>query len=337
MSATSRTRRLRWGILGVANIALRAVMPAIQASQNGLIHAVASRDLTKAQQAATQFHAACTYGTYTELLEDPDVDAVYIPLPNHLHGPWTVQAAAAGKHILCEKPLALNAREAEGMVEECDRNGVRLMEAFMYRFHPRTREIRRLIEVGRIGEPSLVRASFSFQMSRFPNVRLDPTMGGGATMDVGCYGINFARYVFDDEPIEVTAFADWGRSTRVDETLVGTLRFASGALAQIDCSFNVPRRMLAEVAGAKGRIEMPSAWLPGASDAPLVIEAADGAVETELMPGVDQYRVMVEEFAAAVMQSLPVPLPPADAIANMRVIDALLESARTGHAVNLAG
>lgn len=328
-------RRLRWGVLGVANIGLRAVMPAIQASRNGEIVAVASRDAAKAQDAASRFGARQAYGTYHELLADSDVDAVYIPLPNHLHAPWTVQAAAAGKHVLCEKPLALNAREAEGMVQECERHGVLLMEAFMYRFHPRTREIRRLVEAGAIGSPALVRAVFSFQMGRFPNVRLDPTMGGGATMDVGCYDINFARYVLGSEPLEVSAFAVWGAQSRVDETLVGLLRFPGGQLAEIDCSFGVPRRMAVEVAGSGGRIDVATMWLPGTTDAPLTIEAPDGSTDTVFVAGVDQYQVMVEEFADAVLLGRPVPLPPSDAIANMRVIDALLESARVGAPVQL--
>ena len=333
MALETPARRLRWGILGAANIALKAVMPAIQASRNGVIAAVASREASKAADAAAQFHIPRSYGSYDALLADPAIDAVYIPLPNHLHRPWTEQAARAGKHVLCEKPLGLDAGDAEAMREVCAQHGVTLMEAFMYRFHPRIREVERLVAAGAIGDVRLVRAAFSFQITRRPNIRLNADMGGGATMDVGCYGINFARAMLRQEPTEVFGYAVWGAESGVDETLLGALRFGDGALAEVDCSFQVPRRMLAEVVGTAGRIELPHAWLPGRADVPIVLERPDGSVETIAVSGVDQYQLMVEAFADAVFAGQPVPLLPTDAVANMRVIDALLHSAREGQPV----
>jgi predicted dehydrogenase len=310
-------------------------MPAIQESSNGEMVAVCSRDQAKADQAAAQFGIPRAYGSYEAMLDDPDVDAVYIPLPNHLHKPWTAAAAARGKHVLCEKPLGLNAAEAEEMRQTCAAHGVVLMEAFMYRFHPRTREVRRLIEAGAIGDVRLVRAAFSFQMAKGYNIRLDPTMGGGATMDVGCYGINFARYAVGAEPVEAFAYAEWGAESKVDETLVGSLRFPGGVLAQIDCSFQAARRQWAEVSGTSGRVVMQPAWLPGTADAPLLIERADGSDETIMVPGANQYTVMVEEFAEAVFAQRAAPLPVTDAVSNMRVIDAFLRSAREGVTIQL--
>ena len=328
-------RRLRWGIVGVANIALKAVMPAIQAARNGEILALSSRGFGKADAPAEQFNVPRVYGSYGEMLKDPEIEAVYIPLPNSLHREWTFEALARGKHVLCEKPLGLNADEAEAMRQAAHGSSLKLMEAFMYRFHPRMRELRRLVETGAIGEVRLVRAAFSFKMTRRPNIRLDPTLGGGAVMDVGCYGINFSRYMMGQEPAEVFAWAEMGPESGVDELLVAALRFPNGALAQVDCSFQVPRRMLAEVVGTEGRIEVPMAWLPGTAESVLRLERADGSGETLTFPGVDQYQMMVEEFADAVLGSRPAPLPPSDAVANMRVIDAVRESARERRPISL--
>ena len=336
MAENNTSRRLRWGIVGVANIALKAVMPAIQASRNGELVALSSRGFGKADAPAEQFNIPRVYGSYWEMLKDPDIEAVYIPLPNSLHREWTFEALARGKHVLCEKPLGLNADEAEAMRQAAHGSSFKLMEAFMYRFHPRVRELRRLVETGAIGEVRLVRAAFSFKMTRLPNIRLDPNLGGGALMDVGCYGINFSRYIVGQEPSEVFAFAQLGQASGVDELLVAALRFPNGALAQVDCSFQVPRRMLAEVVGTEGRIEVPTAWLPGHAESVLYLERADGSVETLTFPGVDQYQIMVEEFADAALAGRPVPLPPSDAVANMRVIDAARQSAREGRLVSLS-
>ncbi|MFN8482229.1 MAG: Gfo/Idh/MocA family oxidoreductase [Anaerolineae bacterium] len=325
---------VRWGILGAANIAIRAVMPALQGARNGKMVAIGSRDLGKSRSVAAQFNIPRAYGTYEELIEDPNVDAIYIPLPNHLHAPWTEKAAAAGKHVLCEKPLALNADEAQAMVDACQRHGVLLMEAFMYRFHPRIRHIRRIIDADTIGPVRLVRASFTFQFTRRPNIRLDPAMGGGALMDVGCYGVNFSRYVMGAEPSGVFAYHRVG-DTGVDTTLVGLLQFDSGRLAEVDCSFEIVTRRSIEVAGTLGTIEAPVTWIPGLAEATLVVDRANDWREVITFPGVDQYRLMVEEFGDAVLTGGAVPLPPSDAVANMRVIDALLKSASEGRVVSL--
>ncbi len=335
MAHNENPRRLRWGVVGVANIALKAVMPAIRASRNGELFAVSSRGFGKADAGAQQFNIPRVYGSYGEMLKDPDIEAVYIPLPNSLHREWTLEALARGKHVLCEKPLGLDAAEAETMRQAAQGSSFELMEAFMYRFHPRMRELRRLVETGAIGEVRLVRAAFSFKMTRLPNIRLDPSLGGGAVMDVGCYGINFARYMLGQEPAEVFAFGQVGQRSGVDELLVAALRFPSGALAEVDCSFQVPRRMLAEVVGTEGRVEVPTAWLPGQAESVLHLERADGSVEMLAFPAVDQYQIMVEEFADAVLAARPVPLPPSDAVANMRVIDAARQSAREGRPVSL--
>lgn len=328
------TRRLRWGILGAANINKRLI-PAMQASRNGDVVAIASRSQDKANHAAQQFGIPQAYGSYEALLADPTIEAVYNPLPNHLHQPWTVAALAAGKHVLCEKPLALDAEEAQAMRDAAAQHALCLMEAFMYRFHPRMRELRRLLDEGVIGDVHFINAVFSFQMTNLQNIRLDPTMGGGAIMDIGSYGLNFSRYIAGVEPSEVFAFGEYGKVSTVDESVTITMRFPNGILAHVDCSFRVPRRMWAEVVGSAGRIVVPSAWLPGMAETILAIDRSDSAPETLKFAGIDQYQIMVEEFAEAVMSQQPVPLPVTDAVNNMRVIDAVRRSAATNQPVRL--
>ena len=221
--------KLKWGVLSTANIGRVAVNPAIQASSNGELVAVASRDLETARLFAEKAEIPKSYGSYEELLADPGIDAIYNPLPNSLHSDWTIRAAEAGKHILCEKPLALNALECQEMADAAERCGVRMMEAFMYRFHPQTEKVLQLVRGGTIGEVSVIRSCFTFRLTDPTNIRLDPILGGGSLMDVGCYCVNVSRTVAAGEPVEVQAFAQWA-SSGVDEQMSGTLRFQTASL-----------------------------------------------------------------------------------------------------------
>ena len=229
------SEKIRWGILGNANITRVCVIPAIQKSKNGLVHALATRSPASAEPVADQNHIPRVYDDYEMLLQDPNIQAVYIPLPNHLHHPWTLKALGAGKHVLCEKPIACNAQEASEMADAAAAAGLFMMEAFMYRFHPRSREIQKRVTQGDIGRLRLMRAAFCYHMSDEDynsknNARLNPAMGGGALMDVGCYGVSAARWMFASEPTEVQAQAvyhPWG----VDVHFVGTLRFPGDRLA----------------------------------------------------------------------------------------------------------
>lgn len=322
-------KRLQWGVLGVARIALNAVIPAIQRSANGRLIALASRTPGKADETAGRLGIPRAHGSYEALLADPEVEAVYIPLPNSLHREWTVRCAEAGKHVLCEKPLALTAADAEEMIAACRRQGVVLMEAFMYRFHPRTLRVAELAAQGALGEVRLVRASFTFRVRSPENIRLNPDLGGGSLYDVGCYGVNVSRMLLG-EPTAAFAFGRIGASG-VDEVLGAVLRFEGGPVAVIDCGLVLSRREEVEVVGGSGRIVVPTAFLPGVADAELhMFVDQDRKVLT--VPGVDQYQVMVEHFAEAVRTGLPPRLPPEDAAANLRVIEALLRSLRSARA-----
>ncbi len=314
---------LRWGILGCARIVRRALISAIRASEGGTLLALASRDGSTARAWAAEFGVPKAFGTYDELLADPDVDAVYIPLPNELHKPWVFAAADAGKHVLCEKPLALNSAEAREMVDHCRRRQVVLMEAFMWRHQPRTAELRRLVTGRAIGDLRLVRSSFSFPIAP-GDWRLDPGRGGGALLDVGCYGVSTARLFAGGEPDAVRALARFG-PTGVDLSLTSSLHFPGGVLGLVDCSFEQPLRCSYELVGTRGLIEVADAYLP--PDRPRVELRADDTVRELVFDGRDQYAAMVDDVAAAVASGNRLPEPAEDGLAQMAVLDAIRDEA----------
>lgn len=319
---------IRWGVLGVANIARRAVIPAIQRSINGRLAAIASRRRERADQAARECGFARAHGSYEALLDDPDVQAIYIPLPNALHREWTIRCAESGKHVLCEKPLALSPAECDEMIAACRQHRVLLMEAFMDRFHPRTEDVARLVRAGELGEVRMVRAAFTFQATNpARNVRFRPDLGGGALYDVGCYTVNLSRMVLG-EPEEVFACGRIGEYG-VDEQVGAVLRFGGGRLAMIDCGLTLPRREEYDVLGTEAYLRVPRAFLPGNADSE--IESWRGSERTSrTVPGAEQYQRMVEHFGRAVAAGSAVGLPPEDASRNVGGIRALLASLRSG-------
>lgn len=323
------SQKIRWGILSTANIGKAAVIPAIQASNNGEVVAVASRSLEKAQAFARELNIPKSYGSYKALLEASDIDAVYIPLPNNLHRDWTIRAAERGKHILCEKPLGLNTQECVEMDAAANRYGVRLMEAFMYRFHPRTQKVLDMVREGRLGELRLIHSTFTFRLTRPDNIRFKPELGGGALMDVGCYCVNVSRTMAESEPVSVECFARWTKSG-VDEQLVGTLGFAGGLLAQFDCALTMARREEYTLAGTEAVLTIPRAFVPGAASCVIEERRDRGVLTRHRIKGANQYQLMVEHFADCILQDRPLRYSVAEAAANMRVIDTLYHSARQG-------
>jgi xylose dehydrogenase (NAD/NADP) len=316
--------KLRWGILGCARITRRGLIPGLRASNRGTLRAIASRDGDVARAWAEEFGVDRSYGSYEAMLKDPDLDAIYIPLPNELHRSWVIAAADAGKHVLCEKPLTLNAREAEEMVSHCRSRGVVLMEAFMWRHQPRTEELRRLVAEGAIGALRLVRSSFSFSIDP-ADWRLDPSRGGGALWDVGCYGVSTARLFAGSEPDSIRASARFG-PTGVDLSLAASLRFPNGVLGLVDCSFEQPYRCLYELVGTRGVIEVPDAYLP--PDRPTARLRTSDSVEDLVFDGRNQYAGMVDAFAEGVADGGRLPAPAEDGLAQMKVLDAILASCR---------
>lgn len=322
---------VRWGVLSTANIGRAAVIPAIQQSGNGDVVAVASRDLQTAADFAQALNIPQAYGDYQALLEDDAIDAVYIPLPNSLHREWVIKAAAAGKHILCEKPLALTAAECAEMAVAARQHGVKLMEAFMYRFHPRTERVLTMVQSGALGDVHQIHAAFTFRLTHRENIRFRPELGGGALMDVGCYCVNVARTLAGREPVSVQARAHWGE-TGVDDRLAGTLQFADGLIAQFDCALTMARRESYLVAGTERFLEVPNAFLPGTADVEIIERDGRGQPVIHTVDGADEYQLMVEHFADCVLHDRPLRYDVAEAAANMRTIEALYRSARAGGA-----
>lgn len=334
--------KLRWGVLGAAGIAKAAVVPAIQGSRNGIVTGVASRKPREARPWAASVGIDKVVGSYDDILADPLIDAVYIPLPNSLHAEWTEKAARAGKAVLCEKPLALNAEEARRVTRTCAERNVALMEGFMYRFHPQHRHVRQLLDAGVIGELREVHAHLSVDLMNPldpANVRFIPALGGGALLDMGCYAASMARLAFGEEPHQLRAWSETDRQTGVDVTAAAILEFSRGRLAMISCSFKHNGQGFYRLIGRSGMIDVPRAVIPGLGDRAaetLVISIdANGRRKQEEIAPADQYRLMAEAFADAVLKGDPVPLPPDDSIANMKTLDAMKASMASGGPVSV--
>ncbi len=322
---------LTWGILSTANIGRKAVTPAIQNTPSNRVVAVASRDGARAERYAADLAIPTSYDSYQALLDDPEIVAIYNPLPNSLHLPWTLKALEAGKHVLCEKPLGLFAAECREMAQAAERAGLVLMEAFMYRFHDRTKRLFDLAQNGALGELRSIRARFAFTVSDLENIRLDPGLGGGALMDVGCYCVNVARTLAGCQPLEAQAHATWS-ARGVDESLTGVLRFENGLTAQLDCALNQPRYERVEVFGTDGFCEADATFLPGLQDAELQVSTRAAGAERLLFAGHNQYQSMIEHFADCVAHQRRPLYDALEAADNMAVIEALYASARQGGA-----
>ena len=333
--------RIRWGILGNATIARKCVIPAIATSANGTLQALGTRSPENAREATNQYGIERVYDTYDGVLEDPEVDAVYLPLPNHLHRPWTLKAIAAGKHVLCEKPLACSAGEAREMAHAAAANRRLLMEAFMYRFHPRSREIKALVAAGELGRLRSLHAAFTYAMApevlaSAGNARLKPDTGGGALLDVGCYAVSTARWLLGQEPVCVQAQAVYRHG--VDVHIAGILRFSDGILACIEAGFISALQQTYRIVGSEGAIELPhDAYIPWEKPAQYTLRSkTDEAGEVRTIPGSDEYRLMVEHFAGAVQGKQALEYGPQDSVRNLQVLDALAVAAREDRSVHLA-
>jgi predicted dehydrogenase len=331
--------KLRWGLLGASNIARIAVIPAIQASKNGTVVAIGSRNAARGRELAQALDIARVHVGYDELLADTAVDAVYIPLPNSMHLEWVVKAAEAGKAILCEKPLALNAAEAARLQDVCTARQAPLMEAFMYRFHPQVQRMHEIVASGAIGEVREVRSHLSVDlMSQFDraNIRFNPDLGGGTLLDMGCYTVDVTRRVFGETPHRVRAWSDIDPRLGVDVTMAAILEFSGGRVGIASSSFKAGAQGCYSVIGTGGIIELPRGFIPGlgtrVAETLVIVSDVDGKRRQEQIAPVDHYRLMVEAFADAVMQGKPVPFPPADSVQNMRVLDAIARASRSGSA-----
>ena len=325
--------KIRFGVLSTAKIGLRKVLPAMQLGQLSEITAVASRSLESAQKAAAELNISKAYGSYEELLADPNIDAIYNPLPNQLHVPWTIRAAEAGKHVLCEKPLSMNLAEAKSLLAVRDRTGVLLGEAFMVKLHPQWLRTKQLIDEGRIGPLRLVTGTFSYFNDDPANIRNQPELGGGALMDIGCYLIQASRFAFAAEPTRAVASIDRDPVMHTDRLTSAILDFPTGQ-AIFTCSTQLVPAQRITFYGTKGRIEIEIPF-NAPPDRPTRLFIDDGTdlsgarTITETFPICDQYTLQGDAFSRAILSNTPPPVPLEDAIQNMAVIEAIFQSAKT--------
>jgi predicted dehydrogenase len=319
-------------VLGAAGIALRKAIPGMQKSALAQVVAIASRDIGKARAAANDLGIPRAYGSYQELIDDPDVEAIYNPLPNHLHVPWSIRAAERGKHVLCEKPIGLNAREARQLLEVRDRTGVKIGEAFMVRTHPQWLTVKEIVASGRIGDLRLISGHFSYYRRDPADVRSRVEWGGGALMDVGCYPITISRWLFGAEPTEVVGLIDRDPEMKVDRLTSGLLRFERGQ-ATFSCAMQLVAFQNLQIFGTKGRIAASFHANPRDESRIYVDDGSDlagGGIETITFPPVDQFSIQADQFSEAIRGVGDVPVSLEDAIGNMAVIDALFRSAESG-------
>ena len=328
------SKKLRWGVLSTAAIGLKKVLPAMQRGDYTHVTAIASRALAKAQEAAAALDIATAYGSYEELLADPNIDAIYNPLPNQLHVPWTIKAAEAGKHVLCEKPLSLSADEARTLLAVRERTGVKIGEAFMIRSHPQWLRLRALLDEGRIGELRSITGFFSYFNINPANIRNQVECGGGALMDIGCYLIHASRYAFAQEPRRVVACIDRDPEMHTDRLTSALLDFPGGH-AIFTCSTQLVPYQRIQFLGTKGRIEIEIPF-NAPPDRPTHLFVDDGrdlfgsGRTVETFPVCDQYTLQGDAFSKAILEDTEVPVPLEEAIKNMEVIDAIFRSAETG-------
>ena len=326
--------KVRWGVLGVAGIAVRKVIPALQKGQWTEVTAIASRDRIKAQDSARALGIARAYGSYEELLSDSEIEVIYNPLPNHLHVPWTLKAAEAGKHVLCEKPLGLTAEEARTLLAVRERAGVKIGEAFMVRTHPQWLRARELIASGRIGELRSIMGFFSYFNRDPKNIRNNPAFGGGALMDIGCYPIMTSRLAFGEEPSRVMGSVERDPDMKIDRLTSAILDFPSGQ-SIFTCSTQLVPYQRMQFLGTRGRIEIEIPF-NAPNDRPCRVFIDDGrdvfggGVSTEALPTCDQYTIQGDAFSRAVREGGGVPVSVEDGIKNMSVIDAVFRSAESG-------
>jgi len=322
---------LNWGLLSTANIN-RALIPPLQFSKRNHLLSVASRSQATADAYAKEKNIERAHGSYEALLADPDIDVIYNPLPNHLHAEWTIKAVEAGKHVLCEKPLALTVDEVDAVKVAAHKHGRIVAEAFMYRHHPQTLKVQEMVKSGSLGTLKLIRGGFGFFLDRENDIRLDPTMGGGSIWDVGCYPISYARTIVGDAPLEVFGAHTTG-PTGIDLTFTGQMKFANNVLAQIDCSFDIPLYWGVEILGSEASLKILSPFKPEVNEK-LLLTRGD-KTETIKVKGQELYIGEVEDMADAILLGKAPHISLDDSRANVAVISAFLESARLGKAVRL--
>jgi predicted dehydrogenase len=321
---------VRWGVLSTAKIGVEKVIPAMQAGRYSRIEAIASRNLAHARETAARLGIPRAYGSYEELLTDPELDAVYIPLPNHLHLSWSLRALQAGKHILCEKPIGLSAAEAAALLEASEQApGLKVMEAFMYRLHPQWQRARQLVQEGEIGDLRTVGSFFAYYNVDPSNIRNRADLGGGALMDIGCYCISLARWLFDAEPQRALGIMEADPQFQVDRLTTGILEFGAGT-SSFTCATQSAFYQRVQIMGTEGRIEIEIPFNPSPDDPTRIWHQRESGLQEIVFDPVNHYTLQGDAFSLAILEDRPVPTPLSDAVANMKAIEAVVRSAQEG-------
>ena len=322
--------KVRWGILSTAEIGIYKVIPAMQQGQYCDVVSIASRDLARAQAAAQQLGIPKAYGSYEALLADPDIDAVYNPLPNHLHVGWSIKALQAGKHVLCEKPIGMNVAEAEHLLEAARQHPeLKVMEAFMYHHHPQWRRARQLVDEGQIGELRTIQTFFSYYIVDPHNIRNVADIGGGGLMDIGCYCISLSRFIFDAEPQRVVGIVEYDPLFGTDRLASGLMDFGRGT-STWTCATQVAPYQRVNIFGSEGRVEIEIPFNAPPDRPCKMWHERNGEIEEIVFPICDQYTIQGDLFSLAVLNDTALPTPLEDAVANMKVIEAILRSGESG-------
>ena len=337
---TTSDKKIRWGVLGYARIAREAVIPAILRSSNSVFHAIASRDTAKLGECRKKFNCPKAFASYEELLRDPEIDAVYVPLPNALHREWTIKAAEQGKHILCEKPIGLNAAECREMIAAAEKNGVLLMEAFMYRYTDCTRKVIEVLRSGVLGEIKFIYSAFRFLLANPTSIKYQPELGGGSLYDVGCYPLNFTGMVVDElariqtavtgkpagSPTPESISVQCVKSGGVDVLFSALLKYPSGLIASINSGFNAQKQIESQIVGTKGVLQVPNTFLEEACSLNITV---DGRVtQTIEVANSDRYRLEVEDFAHAIINKREPFFSLNETLRNMELMDRLYAECR---------
>ena len=328
-------KKVSWGILSTAKIGTQKVIPGMQKGKYCNIAAISSRNLIAAKKAAAELEISKAYGSYEELLADKEIDAVYNPLPNHLHVEWTIKSLNAGKHVLCEKPVAMNYKEAVYLQNEMKKfPKLKVMEAFMYRHHPQMQKLKTLVNDSAIGELRTIHTMFSYFNDNPDDIRNKPDIGGGGILDIGCYCISFSRFIFDSEPKRVCATIEYDPKLKTDRLVSAVMEFDKGNSA-FTCSTQLTNHQYAKILGTKGRIEIEVPFTPDPETSAKILLHNDGGSQEFLFDPCDQYTLQGDMFSQAIINDTEVFTPFDDAVANMKVIDKIFESGKTGKWIEL--
>jgi predicted dehydrogenase len=322
-------KKISWGVLSTSNFAFRQIIPSVKKSAHSVITGIASRDLQKAEAKAKEHNIPKAYGAYEELLADKEIDAVYIPLPNHMHLEWIKKSLQAGKHVLCEKPVTLNSVEAEELIEFAkDYPELKLMEAFVYRFNPRWEKVKELLADKVIGDVKHVQSFFSYYNVKPDNIRNKPNVGGGALLDIGCYCISHSRQILDSEPLRVISNIDYDPVFKIDRLTSAIMDFGN-VTASFTCATQIPFDQYSKIYGDNGRIEIHRPFNPDLDGTTKVITHSNDKFEEILFDACDHYTVEFDEFSKSILNNSDVLIPITDSLNNMKVIDGIFKSAES--------